>query len=310
MHVPPASDVPPILKKSDSEETFQNFTFSWKNFLIFIRRYFWWPFFFFIHRPQNLNFPRFSLFQYISPCFAKIIISPLLWQISSLFYTNSLAFYVLYVYFDSPTFTMMHLCITQCTYWTPLARSMSGSSNWGRRSFLFMMKRRLSFLGFPGGKNLLAQETSPNYGQWPPYCKFICLLYRRSAALQERKRSLIVAQPKYSVAEGYSHPLLREIYWYFPIVVLWSYPSVQPITTTKRRSVFLSLFSGKVWSKVFALFVQSFIHYFLHSLNYFCWNLYNQSPTTASTREIVLEALVKKIICSLKEGDSRWITSG
>src|SRR6218665_370098 len=38
-----------------------------------------------------------------------------------LFYTNSPAFYILYVYFVSdPTFTMMHLCITQCTYWTPL----------------------------------------------------------------------------------------------------------------------------------------------------------------------------------------------
>jgi len=30
-------------------------------------------------------------------------------------------FYILYVYFVfPPTFTMMHLCITQCTYWTPL----------------------------------------------------------------------------------------------------------------------------------------------------------------------------------------------
>src|SRR6218665_2347584 len=58
-------------------------------------------------------------FFYISPRFAKIIMSPLLSQISPLFSENSPAFYILCVYFP-PTLTMMHLCITQCTYWTPL----------------------------------------------------------------------------------------------------------------------------------------------------------------------------------------------
>src|SRR6218665_1412747 len=39
---------------------------------------------------------------------------------SPLFSKNSPAFYILYAYFVSPTLTMMHLCITKCTYWTPL----------------------------------------------------------------------------------------------------------------------------------------------------------------------------------------------
>src|SRR6218665_370142 len=49
----------------------------------------------FSHRTQILNFP---------PCFAKIIISPLLSKISPLFSKNSPAFYILYVYFVSPYF--------------------------------------------------------------------------------------------------------------------------------------------------------------------------------------------------------------
>jgi len=40
---------------------------------------------------------------------------------SPLFSKNSPDFYILYVYFvSSPTLTMMHFCITQCMYWTPL----------------------------------------------------------------------------------------------------------------------------------------------------------------------------------------------
>ena len=48
------------------------------------------------------------------PRFAKIIISPLLLQISPVFLHS------LRVFRFPPTLTMMHLCITQCTYWTPL----------------------------------------------------------------------------------------------------------------------------------------------------------------------------------------------
>src|SRR6218665_2625577 len=50
-------------------------------------------------------------------------------KFSPLFYTNSPTFYILYVYFP-PTLTMMHLCITQCTYWTPLIIEVRTCRNW------------------------------------------------------------------------------------------------------------------------------------------------------------------------------------
>src|SRR6218665_701700 len=51
-----------------------------------------------------------------------------------------------YVYFVSPTLTMMHLCITQCTYWTPLVAGwVAGGSleSWtGREILLYLIKYR------------------------------------------------------------------------------------------------------------------------------------------------------------------------
>src|SRR6218665_283337 len=58
MHFPPVSDFPILSKK------FQNLRKIFKML----------PFF--SHRPQIANCPLFSLFWYISLCFAKIIISP------------------------------------------------------------------------------------------------------------------------------------------------------------------------------------------------------------------------------------------
>src|SRR6218665_2181847 len=59
---------------------------------------------FFSHRPQISNFPPFSLFQYISLCFEKIIISLCFEKCPPCFRKNSLAFYILYVHFVSPYF--------------------------------------------------------------------------------------------------------------------------------------------------------------------------------------------------------------
>src|SRR6218665_3317727 len=58
----------------------------------------------------------------------KLLFPPLISNTSPLFSENSPAFYILCVYFP-PTLTMMHLCITQCTYWTPL--SLGGYVLWG-----------------------------------------------------------------------------------------------------------------------------------------------------------------------------------
>jgi len=103
---------------------FSKFYFFPKNFSIFIRQNFWWSFLAIDHKfrispptfPVSVHFP-----------FAKIIICPFFNKFVPLFSKNSPAFYILYVYFvSSPTLTMMHLCITQCTYWTPLNISEEG----------------------------------------------------------------------------------------------------------------------------------------------------------------------------------------
>ena len=66
---------------------------------------------FFSHQPQISNFPLFSVFKY---SFLPISIK---------FYIPHFSKFSRFRTFTSspPTFTMMHLCITQCMYWTPLA---------------------------------------------------------------------------------------------------------------------------------------------------------------------------------------------
>ena len=72
MHFPPCFRFPPYLRKIFGLSTnFLHFYLFAKNFLTFIRQNFWWPFF--KSSTTNFEFP---------PCFAKIILSPLLLQIS------------------------------------------------------------------------------------------------------------------------------------------------------------------------------------------------------------------------------------
>src|SRR6218665_1505308 len=88
-----------------------------EKFLDFHPPKFLTTFFLVINRKFRIS-PLFPLFQYISPYFAKIIISP---PTLTNFPPCFRQFHIFYVYFVSPpTLTMMHLCITQCTYWTPL----------------------------------------------------------------------------------------------------------------------------------------------------------------------------------------------
>src|SRR6218665_3282879 len=75
MHFPPVSDFPPISEKfSDFLNFFYNFTFS-EKFLHFHPPKFLMTFFLVIDHKFRIS-PLFSLFQYIPPCFAKIILSP------------------------------------------------------------------------------------------------------------------------------------------------------------------------------------------------------------------------------------------
>ena len=79
---------------------------------------------FYCHQPQISRIsPLFSVFKYISPYFEKKYSFPLFLKISPCF-RQIYVFFTYFICFSSPpTFTMMHLCITQCTYWTPLASS-------------------------------------------------------------------------------------------------------------------------------------------------------------------------------------------
>ena len=105
-------------KISDSVEIFPILPLP-KKFSIFFRQNFWWPFF--SHRQQMLNSPYFRCFITFSPILLKFLFRPLLFPISSTISKNLRVFYILYVFFVSPpSLTMMHLCITQCTYGTPL----------------------------------------------------------------------------------------------------------------------------------------------------------------------------------------------
>ena len=114
---PPVSDFPLcFLKILRFFVKFLTFYLFPKKFPIFIRQNFWWPFFLVI---TNFEFPPyFASFSTFPPGFAKIIISPYFHKCTPCFrkihqlFTN-------FVCISPHTLTMMHLCITQCTYWTP-----------------------------------------------------------------------------------------------------------------------------------------------------------------------------------------------
>ena len=114
---PPVSDFPLIFKKfSNSVENFPNFTLSRKNFR-FSSAKISYDLFLVINHKFRISF-LFSLFQYIFPSVSrKLLFHP---YISLCFRKIHLLFtYFMCISFP-PTLTMMHLCITQCTYWTPL----------------------------------------------------------------------------------------------------------------------------------------------------------------------------------------------
>ena len=112
MHFPSVSDFPPFPK---------NFQTPWKisKTLPFPEKLFDFhpPKFlmtFFSHQLQISNFPPIFGIAIHSLCFDKIILSPYLYKFPPCFRQ----IYVFFTYFlcftFPPTFTMMHLCITQC----------------------------------------------------------------------------------------------------------------------------------------------------------------------------------------------------
>ena len=119
MHFPPVSDSPLFSTNFQTLwKIFLNLTFSRQISRFSSAKIY--DYLFFSHRPKISNFPLFSLFQYISPCFAKIIISPYFFKFHPWFRKIHLLFTHFMCISFPPTLTTMHLCITQCTYWTPL----------------------------------------------------------------------------------------------------------------------------------------------------------------------------------------------
>jgi len=118
MHFPLFRFPPYFRKNSDYVENFHNFTFPRKILRFSSTKVSEDPILV-IDQKFLPSFPCIcSLHSPVSP---KLLFPPILLQISPLFSKNSRVFYILSVYFIPPTLTMMHLCITQCTYWTPLS---------------------------------------------------------------------------------------------------------------------------------------------------------------------------------------------
>src|SRR6218665_2694897 len=124
---------PLIFPKIFRLENFQNFTFS-RNFFPFSSAKISDDLFLVIDH-------KFSLFQYIfPPLFRKIITSPYFEKFPPYFSK----IHLLFTYFMSisfpPTLTMMHLCITQCTYWTPLITSTTDKRENDIHSFIHSIR--------------------------------------------------------------------------------------------------------------------------------------------------------------------------
>src|SRR6218665_2065323 len=123
MHVPPCFRFSPLFQK--------NFRTFWKifkilpfpeKFLHFHPQKFLMTFF--SHRPQIFEFPPiFAVSVHFPPVSRKLFFTPYFSKCPPCFRQIHLLFYILYVHIFHPTLTMMHLCITQCTYWTPLLMS-------------------------------------------------------------------------------------------------------------------------------------------------------------------------------------------
>ena len=122
IHFPLFQISPPIFDKfSDSVENFQNVTFSRKNFQ-FSSAKIYYDLFLVIDHTFRISPHIFSLFEYMHfPMFRENYYFPLLSKIFPPVFEKFTCFlHTLCVFRFPSTLTMMHVCITQCTYWTPL----------------------------------------------------------------------------------------------------------------------------------------------------------------------------------------------
>jgi len=137
MHFPLLSDIPPISEKFlRLRRKFSQFYLFRKRFSIFICQNFLWLFLVIDHK--FVIFPSIFALSVYFPLFRKNLHS-LLWQIPPSDFVKFLCFFTYFLWFSfPPTLTMMHLCITQCSYWTHLPKIIFGT----RRSYLYVCRRR------------------------------------------------------------------------------------------------------------------------------------------------------------------------
>src|SRR6218665_3975722 len=139
MHFPSLFQISPHIfeKFSDSEENFQNFTFS-RKISRFSSEKISDDLFLVINHKFRVP-PIFPVSVHFHPVSRKLLFFPLLLKIPPCFRKIHLLFtYFTCISFPN-TLTVMHLCITQCTYWTPLR----ADKNWQATLY----RPRLPFLG-------------------------------------------------------------------------------------------------------------------------------------------------------------------
>src|SRR6218665_3086097 len=121
MHFPPVADFPLFSKKFRTLRNILTILPFPDKFLYFHSPKFLTTFF--DHRPQISISPLFFLFQYISALFREnYYVPPTLTKLPPVLHKFTCFLHTLRVFRFPPTLTMMHLCITQCTYWTPLSK--------------------------------------------------------------------------------------------------------------------------------------------------------------------------------------------
>src|SRR6218665_2466783 len=114
--------IPPIFGKfSDSEENFHNFTFS-RKISSFSFAEISDDLFLVIDHKFRIS-PLFSPIQYISSSVSrKLLLPPYFDKFPPPVLDKLTCFFTYFTCISfPPTLTMTHLCITQCTYWTPLS---------------------------------------------------------------------------------------------------------------------------------------------------------------------------------------------
>ena len=141
------------------------------KFPIFICQNFWRrPFF--SHQPQISNFPPISpVWLHFPPDSQKFLIPPT-FQNFPLCFRKIQQLFTYFTCISPPTLTMMHLCITQCTYWTPLDGEKLANVR-GLRGLKSVVGKRCYFVVDALRDFCFSQWSDFRIGVWPMWWKWV-----------------------------------------------------------------------------------------------------------------------------------------